>query len=288
MVAAQATMIEALTERVAELERRVAADSSNSSRPPSTDMPWEKKPAKKRSSRIRSGRTPGKQPGTASFTRRLVDDPHDTVVIEPDRCRRCDTALAGAMQCGHTRRQVVDLSPPPPPVITEYRRVGKRCPGCGALTIPGWDHPAVPAEHASIVAAPGSPVRIGPHALARAALLTCAHYLPIGRSRELLRTLTAIEVSTGLLAGVRGRAARRLEKTFLGHMKTLLASAPVLHADETTARAAGALSYVHVACTEYLTLMHVGGRTMADIDAGGVLPAFTGVLVSDGYPATST
>jgi transposase len=40
---------------------------------------------------------------------------------------------------------------------------------------------------------------------------------------------------------------------------------------------------VHVACTEYLTVLHVGGRTVADIDAGGVLPAFTGVLVRDGY-----
>jgi hypothetical protein len=28
----------------------------------------------------------------------------------------------------------------------------------------------------------------------------------------------------------------------------------VLHADERTGRAAGALSYVHVTCTQYLTL----------------------------------
>ena len=111
----------------------------------------------------------------------------------------------------------------------------------------------------------------------------CAHYLPVGRARELLETLTAIDVSTGFLAGIRGRAARRLEKKFLGHLKTLLASAPVLHADETAGRAAGALSYVHVACTEYLTLMHVGDRSAATIDAGGVLGEFTGVLVRDGY-----
>ena len=57
----------------------------------------------------------------------------------------------------------------------------------------------------------------------------------------------------------------------------------MLHADETTGRAAGGLSYVHVACTEYLTLLHVGGRGKADIDAGGVLPTFSGILVRDGY-----
>jgi transposase len=90
-------------------------------------------------------------------------------------------------------------------------------------------------------------------------------------------------LSTGWVAGVRGRAARRLEKRFRVHVQALLATAPVLHADETTGRAAGTLSYVHVACTEYLTLMHMGGRGRDDIDAGGVLPVFTGVLVRDGY-----
>jgi len=94
-------------------------------------------------------------------------------------------------------------------------------------------------------------------------------------------------VSTGLLAGTRGRAARRLEKRFLEHMRALLASAPLLHADETPGRAAAGLSYVHVACTEYLTLMHVGDRSGATIDAGGVLAEFTGVLVRDGYAGYS-
>jgi transposase len=65
-------------------------------------------------------------------------------------------------------------------------------------------------------------------------------------------------------------------------MRTLLADAAVLHADETIGRAAGGLSYVHVACTEYLTLLHVGGRGKADIDAGGVLPTHSGILVRDG------
>jgi transposase len=276
-------MFAVLTEQVTELEQRLAADSSNSSLPPSSDAPWAKKPAKKRSSRIKSGRRPGKQPGTSSSSRSLVGDPDDRLIIQPDRCRACDASLAGAAEHRRQRRQVVDVCPPPPPKVTEYQRVSKVCTCCGAVTTPGWDDEAVPVEHAQTVAAAGSPVRIGPEACARAALLTCGHYLPVGRARELLERLTAIDVSTGFLAGIRGRAARQLEKKFLCHMKKLLASAPVLHADETTGRAAGALSYVHVACTEYLTLMHVGDRSAATIDAGGVLPEFTGVLVRDGY-----
>jgi transposase len=59
----------------------------------------------------------------------------------------------------------------------------------------------------------------------------------------------------------------------------LLRTAAVLHIDETTGRAAGRLTCVHVTCTEYLTLMPVGGRSARDIDAAGVLGEFTGTLM---------
>jgi transposase len=277
-------VVAAQAERIAELERRLSADSSNSSRPPSSDAPWEKKPAKKRSLRGRSGRKPGKQPGQSSSSRSLIDDPDRTVVIEPDRCRECASPLADATESGRERRQVVDVRAVPPPEVIEYQRVSRTCRCCGTVSTPGWDAVAAEDPYRDVVAAPGSPVRIGPETLARCALLTCGHFLPIGRARALLEALTGMDVSTGFLAGIRGRVARRLEKRFCVHMRALLATAPVLHADETTGRAAGGLSYVHVACTEYLTLMHIGGRTVGDIDAGGVLGEFTGVLVRDGYP----
>ena len=60
----------ALLARLTELEGMVAAlraqlgrDSSNSGKPPSSDSPFVKKPAAKRSSRTRSGKPQGKQPG---------------------------------------------------------------------------------------------------------------------------------------------------------------------------------------------------------------------------------
>ena len=57
----------------------------------------------------------------------------------------------------------------------------------------------------------------------------------------------------------------------------------MLHVDETPVRAAGGLAYVHVASTEFLTAMHTGGRSKDDIDAGQVLPGYTGTIVRDGY-----
>jgi Family of unknown function (DUF6444) len=57
----------ALSERVAELERRLGKDSSTSSKPPSSDSPYKKKP-RDRSLRQLSGRRRGKQPGAQSST----------------------------------------------------------------------------------------------------------------------------------------------------------------------------------------------------------------------------
>ena len=286
VIAAQAELIEKLTARVAELERRLGADSSNSSRPPSSDSPYTKKIAKTRSSRQRSGRKPGKQPGDPGVSRSLTDNPDKTIRIDPDTCTGCNGSLAGSTPRTVERRQVVDLPPVPPAVITEYRLGARTCRCCGVETTAEWtdltDVPDTPA-HTDVLAGPGSPVRIGPRALAMCAFLTCGHYLPVGRATALLETMTGLHLATGFTARARRRAAKRLIATFLPHMKDLLSTAPLLHADETTGRAAGALAYVHVACTEYLTLLHVGGRSSQDIDNGGVLKDFTGVLVRDGY-----
>jgi transposase len=91
-----------------------------------------------------------------------------------------------------------------------------------------------------------------------------------------------VNVSAGFTAGVRGKAAARLDP-FMDRVRELLRSAGVLYADETPARTAGKLHYVHIACTEFLTALHTGGRSKDDIDAGGVLPGYTGTIVRDGY-----
>jgi transposase len=269
LVRAQAELIASLQARVAELERRLGADSSTSSKPPSTDSPYRKPP--RRSERKASGRRPGKQPGDPGQTMELVADPNEVIVSDPSACTGCGADLSDAVVAGVQRRQVVDVAPPPPPWVSEYRIVSRVCPCCAASTAG-----AVPAQ------APAR-VQYGPGVLARAAELTCAHYLPVGRATGLMRSLLGVEVSTGFVAGVRARAARLLEVAFLPRVRELLRQVGVLHVDETPGRAAGALAYVHVASTEYLTALHTGGRSKADIDAGEVLPGYAGVLVRDGY-----
>jgi transposase len=269
LVRAQAELIEALRARVTELERRLDANSSTSSKPPSSDSPYRKPP--RRSARKASGRKPGKQPGDPGQTMELVDDPDEVVVSDPGACGRCGSDLSEAPVRRVQRRQVVDVRPPPPPWVTEYQIISRICPCCAAG-----------ATGAAPVDAPAR-VQYGPGVLARAAELLCGHYLPVARATRVMASLVGVEVSTGFMAGVRARAARLLEEAFLPRVRELLRKVGVLHADETPGRADGALEYVHVASTEFLTALHTGGRSKADIDAAEVLPGYTGTLVRDGY-----
>ena len=77
-----AAQLAALAAQVEELRRRLDKDSSTSSKPPSSDSPYTKKP-KDRSLRGRSGRKPGKQPGAPSSTLKQSPDPGQTVFCGP-------------------------------------------------------------------------------------------------------------------------------------------------------------------------------------------------------------
>jgi transposase len=264
-------LIGELTARVEQLERLARRDSSTSSRPPSSDSPYKKK-SRDRSLRERGERRPGKQPGDPGTTMRLVDDPDERLEFPPSACRGCGAGLAGTPVTAQRRHQVTDIAPAPAPVVTEYVAQAKQCPCCGTVT--EGELPARVRARASY----------GPETCAQAANLTTGHHIPIYRATLLLCQLAGVAVSAGWMAGLRGKAAALVEASgFMQRVRELLATAPAVHADETPARAAAGIRYVHLACTAYLTHLHTGDRSADAIDAGGILPGYTGVIVRDGY-----
>lgn len=145
-----------LQARVRELEAQLRMDSSNSSRPPSSDPPG-RRPRRKR----RSGRKRGGQPGHKGHHRSLLPPERvDHVLVHrPADCRRCGHSLEGAPEVGRPRiHQVVEL-PPVRAEVTEHRAPALSCPACGTTT-----RAALPAEVASS--------RFGPRLVALAATLT--------------------------------------------------------------------------------------------------------------------
>src|SRR5438445_8725966 len=125
-------LVGALRAQIAELERRLGLNSSNSGKPPSSD--GLKKPARMSSLRERSGKKPGGQKGHKGETLRQVTDPDAVVDHYPPACSMCGAGLDPETSVGHSARQVFDLPEPAPLVVTEHRAHDCQCAACGAKT----------------------------------------------------------------------------------------------------------------------------------------------------------
>jgi transposase len=254
--------------RVQELEARLAKDSHNSSKPPSSDPLGRKRP---RSQRRRSGKKAGGQLGHPGETLHLVATPDELVEHWPAVCASCQTPLdETAPVTGYERRQVRDL-PPVRLVIREHRALHVRCPACDQVQIATF-----PAE------AP-SRAQYGPRLRALAVYLVEQQLIPYARVRELFAELLGAPVSVGTLARWVQQGAQTLQPVEEA-IKTALQRAPVLHCDETGVRLAGTLAWAHVACTSQLTHYAIHPqRGTAATDAIGILPSYRGVSVHDGW-----
>src|SRR5258706_1495963 len=175
--------VRALLARVQELEARLAKDSHNSSKPPSTDG----LARTTKSLRKRSGRTPGGQLGHQGETLRLVGTPDAVVEHRPAICTGCGAPLGEDVPVLlHDRRQVHE----PPRLrlaVCEHRALHVRCPACHAVTVGSF-----PAD------AP-SRAQYGPRLRALVVYLVEQQLVPYGRVREVLADLFGAGLSTGTL-----------------------------------------------------------------------------------------
>src|ERR1700759_3524252 len=129
----------AMQARIAELERRLGLNSSNSGKPPSSD--GLKKPLRVRRLREGSGKKSGGQKGHPGETLRQSETPDAVIDHYPLTCAACGAPLTAAMATGYVARQVFDLPEPRPLVVTEHRAHGGCCAACGAQTraaFPDW------------------------------------------------------------------------------------------------------------------------------------------------------
>jgi transposase len=112
----------------------------------------------------------------------------------------------------------------------------------------------------------------------------CVHqHLPLDRAAQLLADVLGAGVATGTLAAVMAEGAAALGG-FVEVVRAGLAVAPVAPFDETGARVAGRLHWVHSASTSLLSLFTVHPkRGKVAMDQAGVLPGFGGVAVHDGW-----
>jgi len=253
-----------LEARIAELEKRLGKNSSNSSKPPSSD-------GLKRTRSLRSntsGRKPGGQPGHPG--QRLQPSAAPDVVIDVPllQCPQCTSDLSGQPVQSEEVRQVFEL-PPIQLQVTEYRAQRKRCPQCGCLCT------------AAFPAGVHAPTQYGPGIQAVMTYLQVWQLLPHERTAQVCEDLFGHRPSTGSIVRSVVKSAAQMEPA-VAQIATALSAAPVLHADETGVRCAGKTHWLHVASTAELTLYsHSSKRGMEGLSVGGVLPEYRGKLMHD-------
>ncbi len=130
MTPAVRAFVDALLDRIADLEARLNQTPRNSSLPPSTQHPH----AKPALPKAKSGRKPGGQPGHPKSERALIptEQCHAMIPCRPTRCRSCGESLAGS-DPAPWRHQVWEI-PEIKPLVTEYQRQRLTCACCGETT----------------------------------------------------------------------------------------------------------------------------------------------------------
>lgn len=121
--------IDQLEAQVKELKDQLSKNSSNSSKPPSTDE-FDKPSPKSR--RKKSSCKAGGQKGHEGNTLKMVACPDEEVLHKVDFCACCQQDLRAKEVQAIERRQVYDL-PPLELLITEHQIEVKRC-CCGHVT----------------------------------------------------------------------------------------------------------------------------------------------------------
>jgi transposase len=270
-VAVLREQLSGLQSQVADLAARVASNSRNSGKPPSSD--GLARPAPK-SLRGRSGRKPGRPKGQPGATMELTGHPDKTVKHRPAKCSCCGKSLREAPVTAAERRQVTGI-PPVKAVTTEHQLLTVQC-GCGCET---------KAQAPDGVSAP---VQYGPRIMGTGIYLWHGQFLSRDRACQALAEMFGCAPSPGALAAAARKAAGFLTPALQAITRHLIAC-EVVHFDETGFRTAGKLAWVHSASAGKFALFTVHAKRGKDgMKAAGVLPHFRGIAVHDAWAPYDT
>ena len=269
---AQAALLAAfasLERRIAELEARLNQNSTNTSKPPSSDPPAVK--IKRRPPVPPSGRKRGGQPGHKRHTRALVppEQLRGTFQIKPTHCGGCGASLQGE-DPSPLRHQVAEI-PPVRPDVDEYRLHRLTCSCCGTTT-----RAELPAG------VPTGP--FGPRLRAILAMFAGSYRLAKRPIQQLASDLFGLDVSLGMISKLERRAAEVLGSV-VAEVAAAIKSAPSAHVDETSWTEANEKAWLWVGQTEDLTAFTIADNRGADVARSILGTDETKVVISDRFPS---
>jgi transposase len=236
-----------LEARVNDLEARLKLNSSNSSKPPSSDpIGFKRKPPAPRSGKKRGG-----QAGHRKACRPLVppEKVHEIFDCKPTSCRRCGDELQGDDPTPLIH-QVAEL-PKVEPIVDEYRLHRLACPGCGETTC-GTLPPGIPRGG------------FGPHLQAVMAVFAGAYRLSKRQIQQLSADLFGLSISTGMISKLERRSAAVLEAPY-NELAVSVHSADAANIDETSWRQDRKKAWLWVTVTRIATVFTIARHRSGEV-----------------------
>lgn len=252
-----------LRARVEELEARLAQNSSNSNRPPSSDAPADREA---RPGKPPTGRARGGQRGHKGWKRTLLppEKVNRTRDCFPSHCRRCEARLPRRPDDEPLRHQVVEL-PVIVPDVTEYRLHRVAC-DCGKVTC-GSLPTGVPRG------------MCGPRLVAFIGLLTGIYKLSRREAGRLLGDVLGVKISLGALSESEGIVSDAVSAP-VEEARVYASDQPVKNVDATGWRQGGEGRTLWTIATAMVTVFGIktdGSRA----GLRGLFAAVRGILVTD-------
>jgi transposase len=248
------------------LQQRLAANSRNSSKPPSQDGLNKPKP---KSLRGKTGKKSGGQPGHPGATLKPVEKPDHIEVHPLSSCPcGCGGDLSQQPVLRYESRQVFEL-PPQKLVVTEHRVEIKRCPLSGELVHSPWPVGVT------------APVQYGSDFLAWLAYLNIQQFIPLDRIGQMSFDQFGYYVSADTILTAMKTTGQQLDP-FVQALNELLQQEPVVNADESGLRVGKKLNWLHVLSTPTMAWFGVHPKRGREaLDSFAILPEFMGRLVHD-------
>ena len=255
--AATKSMFEILILIITLLANRLNLNSTNSSKPPSSD------PNRIKRSREKSGKKAGGQNGHVGITLQRVDNPDRVEEIKVDRRK---LPAGQYQQMGFETRQVFDIDISR--VVTEYR---------AQVLEDDRGNRFVAAFPEGVTKA----VQYGAGLKAHSVYMSQFQLIPYNRIQDHFADQLRIPVSEGSIFNF-NKEAYELLAEFENRVKIELAASELAHADETGINHGGKGYWLHLVSNEFWTYYYPhekrGMEAMIDM---GVLPSFKGVLCHD-------
>ena len=190
--------VERLTKRVAKLMEKLGQNSSNSSKPPSSDSPSDKPKRKNRGKGTKKRKRGGQNGHKGHHRVRLPESEVDKVVDHfPPECENCWKPLPETPDPNASWHQTTEI-PPIKPHTTEDRWHEVVCPYC--------QHRTRAKRAKDFVASP-----FGPRLCAIIALLTGVFHVSRRGTQQLLSDLLGVVISLGGISNVEARVSKAIK-----------------------------------------------------------------------------